>query len=73
MLAEQLQTALNTRVVIEQAKGVLAEHGQVDMHAAFVALRGYARDRNSRLSTVATSLVQRDLAPEDILPAAQPS
>jgi GAF domain-containing protein len=72
MLAEQLQTALNTRVVIEQAKGVLAEHGQVDMQAAFVALRGFARDRNSRLSTVAASLVQRDLAPEEILPAAQP-
>lgn len=72
LLAEQLQTALNTRVVIEQAKGVLAEHGQVDMHVAFTALRAFARDHNSKLSAVATALVQRRLAPEEILDGVWP-
>jgi len=53
ILVEQLQTALNSRVVIEQAKGVLSAHGRVDMDHAFTALRGYARSHNLRLSELA--------------------
>lgn len=56
-LAEQLQTALNTRVAIEQAKGVLAERFSLDMDAAFRALRQYARSRRLRLSDVAHDVV----------------
>ena len=53
LLVEQLQTALNSRVVIEQAKGVLSAQGGLDMDRAFAALRGYARSHNIRLSDLA--------------------
>ncbi|MFZ4719657.1 MAG: GAF and ANTAR domain-containing protein [Ilumatobacteraceae bacterium] len=56
-LIDQLNTALNTRVVIEQAKGVLAEREQVDMVRAFAMLRGHARRHNLRLADVAAGVV----------------
>lgn len=58
MLTEQLQGALDSRVLIEQAKGVLAGRLGVDLQAAFDALRGYARSRNLRLSDVALAVVE---------------
>lgn len=67
LLAEQLQTALNTRVIIEQAKGVLAEHGKVDMADAFELLRGFARRNNFRLGDVSRSLVDRSRSPGEVL------
>ncbi len=56
-VAEQLQTALNSRVVIEQAKGVIAERRHVDMDASFALLRGTARTNNRRLSELARAVV----------------
>jgi len=54
ILTEQLQAALNSRVTIEQAKGVLAAHsGDPDMEHAFTMLRGYARAHNLRLAELA--------------------
>ncbi|WP_328851296.1 GAF and ANTAR domain-containing protein [Micromonospora globbae] len=57
ILTEQLQTALNSRVLIEQAKGVLAERLQVDVGEAFALLRNGARSRNRRLSDLAQAIV----------------
>jgi GAF domain-containing protein len=56
-LAEQLQTALSSRVVIEQAKGLLAGTANVDMATAFTMLRSYARSRNVFLVDVARDVV----------------
>lgn len=57
-LAEQLQSALNTRILIEQAKGVIAERHQVDMGQAFSQLRQTARNRNRALSELARAVVE---------------
>jgi transcriptional regulator with GAF, ATPase, and Fis domain len=56
-LNEQLQTALNSRVVIEQAKGKLAERLGLEMGQAFSLLRDHARSRNLRLSDLARAFV----------------
>jgi GAF domain-containing protein len=56
-LNEQLQTALNSRVVIEQAKGKLAERLGIDVNQAFSLLRDQARNRNQRLSDLARAFV----------------
>jgi hypothetical protein len=62
VLNEQLQTALTSRVIIEQAKGALAQRGDLSMDAAFDRLRRYARDHNLRLSEVARQVVETGLA-----------
>ncbi|HUZ24210.1 MAG TPA: GAF and ANTAR domain-containing protein [Streptosporangiaceae bacterium] len=56
-LNEQLQGALNSRVIIEQAKGKLAERLGLDMEQAFAVLRRYARARNCGLSDLARDFV----------------
>ena len=57
-LTEQLQTALNSRILIEQAKGVLAERLHVDVADTFALLRNGARSRNRRrLSELAQAIV----------------
>ena len=56
-LNEQLQTALNSRVIIEQAKGKLAERLGLDMDQAFDLLRDCARARNRRLSDLARAFI----------------
>jgi transcriptional regulator with GAF, ATPase, and Fis domain len=61
LLAEQLQHALNSRVVIEQAKGVIAERHSMSMDVAFNTIRGHARHFNLKLTDVAQSVVHGDL------------
>lgn len=58
ILAEQLQSALNSRVIIEQAKGVLAERSSCSMEAAFDTLRRYSRDHNLKLAEAATAVIR---------------
>ena len=70
VLAEQLQHALNSRVVIEQAKGVLAERDQVSMDVAFATLRKHARDHNLKLGDVAFAVVRGSANPGAVPPPA---
>jgi GAF domain-containing protein len=57
ILTEQLQSALNSRITIEQAKGVLARTHGTTVDAAFAMMRDYARRTNQRLSEVARAVV----------------
>jgi transcriptional regulator with GAF, ATPase, and Fis domain len=57
ILTEQLQGALNSRVVIEQAKGALARIHNVSVDAAFDRLRSYARRNNRKLSDLAHAVI----------------
>jgi hypothetical protein len=66
-VAAQLQTALSSRVILEQAKGVLAQRGNLDMEQAFAMLRRYSRDHNERLTDVARSVVSRELLAQRLL------
>jgi len=68
-LAQQLQSALDTRIVIEQAKGVLAEFGGIDVEAAFDALRRYARSSHLKIGDVALRIARGVLPPSDIVQA----
>ena len=72
-LSEQLQGALNSRIIIEQAKGVLAEKGGLDMDAAFACLRAHARRSNRRLSDLARDVVEGKVASGDVLSISEPS
>jgi transcriptional regulator with GAF, ATPase, and Fis domain len=67
LINAQLQTALDSRVLLEQAKGVLAQRGGLDMDGAFTVLRGYSRDHNLRLTDVARAVADRQLAPQLLL------
>ena len=61
VLSEQLQAALNSRIVIEQAKGVVSHTRGVPIDDAFTLMRDYARSHNLGLSVVAARLVDRSL------------
>jgi transcriptional regulator with GAF, ATPase, and Fis domain len=67
LVTEQLQSALTSRVLVEQAKGLLAQLGDLDMDQAFGALRRYSRDHNERLGEVAARVVNRELGARDVL------
>jgi GAF domain-containing protein len=59
--AEQLQQALTTRLIIEQAKGVLAAQLEISVDEAFLLLRKHSRDHNTRIHDVARAVVNGDL------------
>jgi transcriptional regulator with GAF, ATPase, and Fis domain len=72
ILTEQLQTALNSRITIEQAKGVLAHAGNLEMDQAFETLRTYGRARSARLSDIAALLATGRLDPRAVLAGQRP-
>jgi transcriptional regulator with GAF, ATPase, and Fis domain len=65
-IAGHLQGALNSRIVIEQAKGVVAEQQKVSMEDAFAMLRGYARKSRVPLSELAHSIVDRTISSAEL-------
>ncbi len=63
-LSMQLEGALASRVVIEQAKGIIAEHRRVDVDTAFTLLRGFARSNQRPLSDTAREVIAGTISPE---------
>jgi hypothetical protein len=66
LVEARLYSVLQSRVVVEQAKGVLAQGG-LDMEEAFGQLRRYAQTHNQRLTDVARALTLRQLSPRELL------
>jgi GAF domain-containing protein len=66
VVTSQLQTALESRIAIEQAKGILAEHMTISVDDAFTLLRNYSRKHNSKLTETARYVVSGALAPATI-------
>ncbi|MEO8888471.1 MAG: GAF and ANTAR domain-containing protein [Jatrophihabitantaceae bacterium] len=66
-LAEQLQTALSSRLVIEQAKGKLAERGSIDVDDAFNRIRDYCRAQRLPLTDTARQVVNDEIDTDAIL------
>ena len=60
-LNSQLQKALDTRIVIEQAKGVVANRHRISVEAAYQRVREYARSHNATVRAIAESIVRHDL------------
>ncbi|MFJ9181244.1 GAF and ANTAR domain-containing protein [Streptomyces sp. NPDC102360] len=58
VLAGQLEHALSSRVVVEQAKGILAAQNGLSLDAAFAGLRGYARSHQRKLPDVAREVIE---------------
>ena len=61
VVSEQLQRALESRVLIEQAKGVLSALGPMSVDKAFEVLRAYARSNNLNLRVVAGGVIDGSL------------
>jgi GAF domain-containing protein len=66
LVSEQLQHALDSRILLEQAKGVLSATAGISTSAAFNAMRTYARSRNLPLRQVADDVIERriDIQPQ---------
>ena len=66
LVNEQLSAALDSRVVIEQAKGMVAERTGLTMEESFSRLRGHARHHNLRLSDLAGDVIDGSVAPSSL-------
>ena len=67
LLSTQLQKALTSRVIIEQAKGVLSERRKITVDEAFVLLRSHARDNNRHLSDLAREVAEGSSTAAELL------
>jgi AmiR/NasT family two-component response regulator len=65
-LATQLATALDSRILIEQAKGMLAERAGLSIADAFGQLRRYARSHNQKLTSVCQGVIEGRLSSSDL-------
>jgi AmiR/NasT family two-component response regulator len=65
-LNDQLSNALNSRIIIEQAKGMISQATGGDMDQAFGRLRAHARNHNEGLTVVATRVVEGELLPNEL-------
>jgi hypothetical protein len=71
LLTDQLQFALDSRIIVEQAKGILSASGNISVDAAFDVLRRYSRDGNLKLSLVAQELVTGKLTSVELMKTAR--
>jgi AmiR/NasT family two-component response regulator len=71
-LVDQLQTALNSRILVEQAKGVLAERRGINPNQAFTLLRDYARRHHHRLTELAAAVVEGTTTATELLSITTP-
>jgi transcriptional regulator with GAF, ATPase, and Fis domain len=63
VIATQLQTALESRIAIEQAKGIIAEHMAISVDDAFALLRNHSRTQNDELTDTARHVISGALRP----------
>ena len=68
LLAEQLQTALNSRILIEQAKGALAERAGVNVDEAFDVMRAFSRQERKPLTRVALAVIDGSITVAELQP-----
>ena len=68
----QLQHALESRIVIEQAKGMIAVHDGVGMETAFARLRTHSRNNNLKLTDLATQLIDGSISLDALNPQRRP-
>jgi GAF domain-containing protein len=72
LLADQLREALDSRILIEQAKGMLAERAGLSIGDAFVRLRSYARNHNQQLTVVCRTLIDGTLNLHELVQTSEP-
>jgi GAF domain-containing protein len=72
VVAGQLQTALESRIAIEQAKGFIAEHLKISVDDAFTLLRHHSRTHNEKLTGAARRVISGGLRPEMLSARARP-
>ena len=73
VVSAQLQTALNSRIAVEQAKGLIAEQAGLDMGEAFDLLRSHSRHHGRRLRDVVAAVINRDLSADQLRAAPRTS
>jgi GAF domain-containing protein len=66
VLNSQLSKALDSRIIIEQAKGMVSQATNCDVDQAFNRLRTHARNHNARLTAVASAVVEGTIQPQDL-------
>ena len=67
VITSQLEAALESRIIIEQAKGIVAERNHVSIDTAFTLLRNYARSHNELLSKTASEIIAGNLSTDALI------